>query len=162
MGIGSHTVPVWHRAGIALKQPTTIEDLLDRVVVSPCGCWLYAGGDSGNGYARILRPGTRNAMAAHRYVYLTFKGEIPPGWHVDHLCRRWHCDAPEHALIVRRCVNPDHLEAVPHRVNYARRDQANGLYVAPERLDVATLVRRGYRDDFAEAAEQWAGDGIAD
>lgn len=158
MGIGSHTVPVWHRPGVKLAQPTTIEDLLDRVVVSPCGCWLYAGGSSGEGnYPRILRPGTRNAMAAHRYVHETFKGPIPPGWHVDHLCRRWHCDEPEHALLIRRCVNPDHLEAVPHRVNYARRDQANGYDVAPERLEVGALVERGYSDDFAEAFDGYQG-----
>ena len=75
------------------RQPTTIEELLDKVVVCMSGCWIWTGGDSGEHgrgahYGRILRPGTRNAMAAHRYVYERFsdKGPIPPGWHVDHVC----------------------------------------------------------------------------
>jgi hypothetical protein len=125
MGRGSHTLQIWHRPGVRPKQPTTILELLDRVVVCPSGCWLFIGGESGNGYGRILRPGTRNAMAAHRYVFQTFKGEIPPGWHVDHLCRGWACDDAA-AFRCRRCVNPEHLEAVPYLVNYARRDRDNG------------------------------------
>lgn len=116
----------WQRPGQRSAQPTTIEELLDRVVVCPSGCWLWAGGDSGSdgrgaGYGRILRPGTRNAMAAHRYVFLTFVGPIPEGHHVDHKCRAW---AP-YPLLSRRCVNPDHLEAVPPLTNMARRDAAS-------------------------------------
>ncbi len=102
------------------RQPETIEELLapDRVWVTPCGCWLWLGGDDGSGnwwghgaYGRILRPGTRRVMPVHRYVYETFKGPIPPGHDVDHMCAKW---APDVALI-RKCVNPDHLQAVwPH------------------------------------------------
>lgn len=106
-------------------QPVTIEELLDRVVVCMSGCWIWAGGDSGSegrgaGYGRILRPGTRNAMAAHRYVYLTFIGKIPAGWQVDHRCHAWGWHPTAH----RRCVNPDHLEAVPPGTNIRRRDHA--------------------------------------
>ena len=141
MGIGSHTVPVWHRAGVKLKQPETIDELLERVVVSPCGCWLWAGGQSGNGYGRILRPGTRNAMAAHRYVCETIAGRtIPPGWQVDHICRRWK-ETIELAYLGRLCVNPEHLEPVPHKVNYARRDLANGRDVDPAALVVPPWER---------------------
>lgn len=116
----------WKRPGVMPAQPRTILELLDRVVVCPSGCWLWAGGTSdGSGgvlYGRILRPGTRNAMAAHRYVHEQFVGPIPKGWHVDHLCR------------VGLCVRPEHLEAVPPRINMARRDLANGREVAAERL----------------------------
>lgn len=110
------------------RQSTTIEELLDRVVVSMSACWIWAGGDSGSegrgaGYGRILRPGTRNAMAAHRYVYETFVGPIPAGWHVDHRCAAWHCDP----FLSRRCVNPDHLEAVPPGVNIVRRNHHNAM-----------------------------------
>lgn len=48
------------------------------------------------------------AYAAHRLAYVEAKGEIPPGYDIDHLCRhRW-------------CVKPSHLEAVPHQVNLKR------------------------------------------
>lgn len=110
------------------RQPTTIEELLDRVVVCMSGCWIWIGGDSGSEgrgahYGRILRPGTRNAMAAHRYVYQTFVGPIPDGWHVDHKCHLWGW----HPFAHRKCVNPDHLEAVPYRVNMVRRDLAAAM-----------------------------------
>lgn len=104
----------------------TIEDLLDRVVVCPSGCWLWAGGlssddrsERGSGYGRILRPGTRRMMAAHRFVYEKFVGRIPLGCHVDHLCARWGGDR----WLARRCVRPEHLEAVTHAVNMERRDE---------------------------------------
>lgn len=98
------------------RQPTTLEELLDRVVVCPSGCWLWAGGDDGSGrgaYGRILRPGTRRVMPAHRYVHETFIGPIPFGYDVDHICAKWTYDP----LLTHRCVNPDHLQAIPPRLN---------------------------------------------
>lgn len=104
------------------KQPRTIEELLapDRVWVTPCGCWLWLGGDDGandadglGAYGRILRPGTRRVMPVHRYVFETFKGEIPPGYDVDHICAKWQADP----RVSRKCVNPDHLQAVPPHIN---------------------------------------------
>lgn len=104
------------------KQPDTIEDLLapDRVWVTPCGCWLWLGGDDGYGdafglgaYGRILRPGTRTVEPVHRYVFRTFKGPIPEGYDVDHMCAKW---APD-PRVVRKCVNLDHLQAIPPLLN---------------------------------------------
>ena len=40
--------------------------------------------------------------------YEHFRGAIPEGLNLDHLCRN------------RKCVNPDHLEAVTQRVNVMR------------------------------------------
>lgn len=104
------------------RQPRTIEELLspDRVWVTPCGCWLWLGGDDGHGdwtglgaYGRILRPGTRRVMQAHRYVYETFVGDIPFGYDVDHICAKWQPDP----RVCRKCVNPDHLQAIPPLLN---------------------------------------------
>lgn len=118
------------------RQPQTIDELMDRVVVSPSGCWTWAGGTSGDvgrgaGYGRILRPGTRNAMAAHRYVYQTFVAPIPPGYHVDHLCAGWFKAWGFDPYPSRLCVRPDHLEAVPPLVNMERRDGAPRFSLAP-------------------------------
>ncbi|KKL07736.1 hypothetical protein LCGC14_2583030 [marine sediment metagenome] len=45
---------------------------------------------------------------AHRVAYEMFIGPIPKGLTIDHLCK------------VTDCVNPRHLEAVPHLINVQR------------------------------------------
>jgi hypothetical protein len=117
------------------RQPQTLEDLLQMVFVCFSGCWFWLGGTSGDtgrgaGYGRILRPGTRRVMPAHRYVFQTFVGRIPAGFHVDHLCRMWSL-LPK---VTRLCVNPDHLEAITPEENMRRRDAANARQVV---LDAA-------------------------
>lgn len=74
------------------------------------GCWLWTGASSKDGgtggYGRI---GVRGRLLmAHRFSYEAFRGPIPDGLFLDHLCR------------VHSCVNPDHLEAVTPRVNVLR------------------------------------------
>lgn len=142
---------LWLRPGERSSQPTTILELLDRVFVCPSGCWPWLGGTSdGSGgtiYGRILRPGTRNAMAAHRYVHEQFIGPIPSGWHVDHLCRQWAI-YPKYAGL---CCNPDHLQAVPHRINMARRDRDNGRTVEPSRLEWTPPTRMSIEDELCAA-----------
>jgi hypothetical protein len=46
---------------------------------------------------------------------LALKGPIHDGTEIDHLCRN------------RRCVNPDHLEAVSHLVNVRRGESPTTL-----------------------------------
>lgn len=97
-----------------------IDWLLERVVVCPSGCWLWAGALSGltgrgAGYPKANDGG--GTFYVHRRVYETFNGPIPAGFQVDHLCAAWSA----FPFMNRRCVNPDHLEAVPHAVNQQRR-----------------------------------------
>lgn len=70
------------------------------------GCWLWVGAADVKGYGR-LRIGGDWALA-HRLSHERFRGPIPDGCEIDHLCR------------TPSCVNPDHLEAVPSRVNTLR------------------------------------------
>lgn len=77
-----------------------------RVQVDANGCWIWQGGVKSTGYGAIsVRNRMRNAYAV---AYEVFKGTVPKGLELDHLCR------------VRLCVNPDHLEAVTHRENVLR------------------------------------------
>lgn len=80
--------------------------LLSRVEVdAESGCWLWTGPRSRLGYP-TLKVGDEHG--AHRLAYRLWKGSIPDGLTIDHLCR------------VRHCVNPEHLEPVTQRVNSIR------------------------------------------
>lgn len=69
------------------------------------GCWLYTNVFN-NGYGQIQING-RDTLA-HRTAYEYFKGPIPEGLELDHLCR------------TKACVNPDHLEPVTRSENVRR------------------------------------------
>lgn len=70
------------------------------------GCWLWIGVHDGRGYGHIRHNG--RTTRAHRFSYERYKGPIPEGMYIDHLCK------------VPLCVNPDHLEAVSPKENTMR------------------------------------------
>ena len=83
----------------------------------PGPCQLWAGRLNPDGYGRQGRQGI-----AHRIAYEQAHGPIPAGMQVDHLCHNADPDCPANASCLhRRCVNPDHLEAVDASTNARRR-----------------------------------------
>ena len=86
---------------------TDLERFEAHVLLCPVtGCHLWTGATGGAGYGYFGFKKKRTT--AHRWAFENYKGPIPEGTEIDHLCR------------VRLCVNPDHLEAVTHRVNLLR------------------------------------------
>jgi len=69
-------------------------------------CWEWKGGLQGPRYGSFWFNGKQ--IRAHRFAYELFKGEIPNGLQIDHLCRN------------RACVNPEHLEIVSCKENVLR------------------------------------------
>lgn len=84
----------------------------DRVIKTD-GCWVWGRGLTGAGYGEFQVGG--RVFLTHRYAYELVNGPIPQGLELDHLCRN------------RRCVRPDHLEAVTPRVNQHRGEGFSGV-----------------------------------
>lgn len=77
------------------------------------GCWLWKGAVDPNGYGRLNFKG--KTFLAHRISYEKIREPIPAGLGLDHLCR------------TPGCINPWHLEAVPHRINMIRGNGVSGI-----------------------------------
>lgn len=83
--------------------------ILANIEIDDNGCWRWMRYKLPNGYGMI---GTKHATKAyvHRVAYEAWKGPIPEGLVIDHLCR------------VRDCCNPEHLEPVTYSQNTLRGD----------------------------------------
>jgi hypothetical protein len=82
--------------------PAKITDYItafrERYDVDESGCWLWNRSLNSDGYGQWTVRG--RPIRAHRWAYETFVGRIPDDLVVGHKCD------------VKRCVNPDHLEAI--------------------------------------------------
>ena len=70
------------------------------------GCWLWNGYVEQAGYGRLNVDDYPHYI--HRLAYEHWKGQIPKGFCIDHLCRN------------KSCCNPNHLEVVTYQENKDR------------------------------------------
>jgi len=66
------------------------------------GCWIWDHSLDTDGYGRWY------SVRVFKLFYKKYKGEVPKGLVLDHLCRN------------RKCVNPEHLEPVTQIENVRR------------------------------------------
>jgi hypothetical protein len=81
-------------------------------------CWLWTAGKDHHGYGVFWAHG--RSTSAHRAAYELLIGPVPDGLDLDHVCHNDSGCAGAATCLHRRCVNPDHLEAVTTRENILR------------------------------------------
>lgn len=102
------------------------------------GCWVWQGRVGGKqGYPQISLGGRQTMV--HRIVFEELVRPLLAGETIDHLCRN------------RKCINPNHLEAIPLRDNVKRMHAYRSLQREVDRLvdfieslgyDSRTLTRK--------------------
>jgi len=75
-------------------------------------CWIWQGGQSGNGYGQIYWPSSdRKCESAHRVSWIAFNGPITDGLWVLHKCNNKLCVRPDHLYLGTPQDNVDDREA---------------------------------------------------
>lgn len=81
--------------------------ILDRITINEyTDCWEWNLFRDSRGYGSLSNNGV--TKRPHQLAYELWRGKVPEGLEIDHLCRN-PC-----------CCNPRHLDAVTHAVNMAR------------------------------------------
>ena len=90
-----------------MKRKSVLERFTEKWVPDPkSGCWLWIASCNNKGYGNFGR--NNKTAKAHRVAYELYRGPIPKGLTIDHLCR------------TRSCVNPNHMEIVSLKINILR------------------------------------------
>ncbi len=88
------------------KKVPVVDRVLKDATETADGCWIPGLKPNSIGYVQVHLAG--KLLLAHRVIYEEFRGQIPDGLVLDHLCRN------------RACCNPEHLDPVTTRVNVLR------------------------------------------
>jgi hypothetical protein len=83
------------------------------ISIADNGCWIWIGSRLTSGYGQAVRidasarwkQGKSVQEGAHRVSYKLFKGDIPNGQLIRHMCAN------------KLCVNPDHLQTGTQKQN---------------------------------------------
>jgi len=87
---------------------TVTECFLRKITKQHNGCWIWIGATTMLGSHRNFPYVNFAGKQSHRVAWELFRGAIPRGLEIDHLCK------------ITNCVNPTHLEPVTRLENVRR------------------------------------------
>lgn len=130
-------------ASVGIKQsdiPSLVRERFCAKIQKTETCWEWRGSRTPQGYGRFRLHGS--STTAQRVSYAVFVGDLAAGLTVDHLCGN------------RGCVNPEHLEAVPHRVNILRSNGLAALHVRKTHCDYGHPLAQGKTQRFCPTCKR--------
>lgn len=83
-----------------------LDRFLENVLVDD-GCWLWTGRLGRAGYG-VIGLG-RHGIPVQRFAWMIWRGKIPSGLTIDHIC------------FVPNCIRPSHLQLLTHSANASRK-----------------------------------------
>lgn len=88
----------------SLSQRNSLDNIRRKIAIDPVtDCHVWTGAKYGKGYGQTAVNGRMTPV--HRYMWTYFKGEIPTGLQIDHLCQN------------KACCNVNHLRLVTAQEN---------------------------------------------
>lgn len=96
---------------VPLREQRTVEWRLDQKTNKTDSCWLWEGATTGLGYGHLNTKG--KMIGTHVLSYERYKGKIPEGMLVDHMCHVKNCVNPEHLRLASRSQNSQNRPKPP-------------------------------------------------
>ena len=102
------------------------EIFFNKCKIIPNRCWEWNGEiHSTTGYGRFKAGNIE--WNAHRFSFMFFKGKIPRGYHIHHLCGNRQCSNPEHLTLITP-KNHIWISISPAGINHRKNKCIRGHY----------------------------------
>ncbi len=116
-----------------------------KFVVLPNDCWRWTACKNSRGYGSF---GVRGKiLLAHRVSWTIYRGSIPYGMNVLHICDHASCVNPDHLYLGTQKENMQDAIAAGYRPNYANRAKLNDCDVV--------CIKRMLRDNIPQWLIAW-------
>ena len=93
MPVGNVDAKSWHGNTIRSR-------FENKLMYEPnTGCWFWTGATRGNNHYGALKISQNESICTHRLSYYMYKGDIPNGLNVLHICDNSLCCNPNHLYL---------------------------------------------------------------